>query len=188
MNNPGRRRGVITAVLQDTIMCFALGQVIAWFGSTGLSAYDGPGGRRLGWAAAFAVVGWIPVSIYFILVHPAWSYAYAVPDGALNGSLIALALIAQFCVLMFGYFWAGDLLRQGSIPAALLLLLAGGVAYLLALTIPWEVLGRIGTYEEFQAGEAKVLWRSVRLFFELGLSGVWVIFWLIFTRRRITGA
>ncbi|MDP8255300.1 MAG: hypothetical protein P9M14_06090 [Candidatus Alcyoniella australis] len=175
---------MIKAALQDALSCFAIGQLIAWLASHGLSEPDAPGRRELGWTLLFAALGWVPVSLYFLLVHPAWSWAYAVADSPINWNLVVFALTAQVGLLLLGYFWSCELLRGGSIWAPLMFAVSCAI-YVLSLIAPGDVLHLFGTLEQFQAGQAVPIWRCWRLMIELAVSGVWLVAWLLVVRRRI---
>jgi len=166
-------------------MCFALGQVLAWLASHGLSESEAPGRRALAWTAAFGLLGWLPVGLYFLVAHPAWSWAYAVQDAPLNPTLVIFALCAEFGMLLLGYFWSCELLRRGSVWAPVLFALAL-LIYLLALILPGDAFLQFGTAAQHQAGDTKALWESPRLIVELLLSGAWLVVWLLLVRKRLS--
>jgi hypothetical protein len=96
----------------------------------------------------------LPTSLYFYLVHPAWSWLYLVDPALVPGIMIVPVMVAHGGALL-GAWLAGAAVIRADRDRALLGALGGATVALVAVgMLLSERLGAYGGYEVYQAGAA----------------------------------
>jgi len=138
-----------------------IGLLLAWAAREKLAASAHLWTGELVAVASLAVTVLWPVLLYFLILHPDWSWHYlraAAGNVTAPWVLLALALVTG---ALFGGWFGGRALvvrRREDILRWLLLGLAGLAVLLVAIL--HGRLGRSGTYDEYHAGEALRLGES----------------------------
>jgi hypothetical protein len=100
-----------------------------------------------------AIIFW-PVTLYFILVHPAWAWMYLVDPRRLPVGMSALVLVADVAALVGGYLAGWALLRAQKERILLGALGVFGVAVIVFAVMCRGRLMHDGSFAEYHAGHA----------------------------------
>ena len=133
-----------------------------------------PWGRELWAVLTFeAIIVW-PVSLYYYLVYPDWSWMYFVDPRRLPNGMSLLVLLAFVAVLLGGYLTGWAMLRARR-EKHLFATIAGVFALLLGLAL--GLRGRLlnqGTFGEYHAGRALSIGEA-KLGWALGVTTLGVV-------------
>ena len=135
-------------------MILLVGLVFAWCARVQFTGGARPWGRELFAVLSFAgIIVW-PLSLYFFLVYPDWSWLYLVDPDRLPRGISVLILIALVVVLLAGYL-AGWALLRASAEKWLLGAMGGvGAALVLFVVMARRRLLASGSYAEYHTGRA----------------------------------
>jgi len=175
IENPSER-GSLT-VFQDLILVALLGGVLALLTSPeeiGIPFFERRSFQRLNLLYS---LGWLPIGVYLLVAHFSWSYWYFIPEGDIDLSLrivlTILPLTAEYLTALgsytlFAILW--DRGRKGwlAVASGVLLILAGAL-----FILPRERYLYLGSWEEFQRGEAEKLFSTLPSLLEWGAIGIW---------------
>jgi hypothetical protein len=95
-----------------------------------------------------------PASLYFYLVHPAWSWLYLVDPARVPRVVVLTVLAAQAAALMGGYYGAARLVRAGKEIGLRIGLAAGAVVLLVLLLLARGRITSYGSYAQYHDGQA----------------------------------
>jgi hypothetical protein len=145
---------VIPTVPFDLILSVSIGLVFAACARVQFSSGSSPWGRELAAVLSFEAIIFWPVALYFILVHPGWSWMYLVDPSRLPFGVSVLVLVADVATLLGGYLLGWMLLRARREPLLYGLLGLVGLVLLVFLIACRGRLGHTGTFAEYHAGRA----------------------------------
>ena len=155
---------MIPIVPFDLILSVSIGLVFAACARVQFSGGASPWGRELAAVLSFETIIFWPVVLYFILVHPAWSWMYLVDPAKLPVGVSLLVLVADIAALVGGYLGGWALLRARRERALYAAIAVVGLALVLFLIICRGRLMHEGSFEEYHSGhavsvaEAKIGW------------------------------
>jgi hypothetical protein len=145
---------VIPTVPFDLILSVSIGLAFAACARVQFSSGGSPWGRELAAVLSFEAIIFWPVALYFILVHPAWSWMYLVDPSRLPFGVSVLVLLADVAALLGGYLLGWVLLRQRRERLLFGLLALLMVCLLVFLIVCRGRLMHSGTFDEYHAGRA----------------------------------
>lgn len=122
----------------------------------------------------FAAVVVLPVTLYFHIAHPAWSWLYAV-DPVIIPALALVPLVVLHCgSLLAGWYGCARLMRADRGHVAVYLSAGMTLSFVLLALLLHERLGSYGSYADFHSGAASGL-MDVKLGYVLVPLGLGVI-------------
>ena len=114
---------------------------------------DGPfGGPAFVFVVLHAAVVVVPIGLYFVAVHPAWAWHFAVDPAHVPGLAIVPLVVGQAALVVGGWYGGALLLRRDRRRLALYLLAGLVVAFGLSLTLLVDRLTTAATYTAYHAG------------------------------------
>jgi hypothetical protein len=145
---------VIPTVPFELILSVSIGLVFAACARVQFLNGGSPWGRELTAVLSFEAIIFWPVALYFITVHPAWSWMYLVDPSRLPFGVSFLVLVADVAALLGGYLGGWVLLRARR--ERLLYGVTGlcGLILIIFLIACRARLGRSGSFDEYHAGRA----------------------------------
>lgn len=108
--------------------------------------------------AIFIGVVATPITLYLYLVHPAWSWMYAIDPGRVPHLAIVPILAAHAGMVVVGWYAGARLLRLKRDRAALYTLAGAALVTLVVVLLAHHRLSSYGSYDEFHQGLALDLW------------------------------
>ena len=102
---------MIPTVPFDLIFSVSIGLIFAACARVQFLGGGTPWGRELAAVLSFETIIFWPVALYFLLVHPAWSWMYLVDPARLPRGVSVLVLVADVAALLGGYLLGWALLR-----------------------------------------------------------------------------
>jgi hypothetical protein len=165
---------VMLPIPLELSLALLLGTIFAAAARSQFKAGQSPWGRELYAVLLFeGIIAW-PVAIYFLLVHPDWSWLYLVDPNRLSWAISALVLVAHAVLLVGGYL-AGYALVHGRRERELGIAMAVFAGAVLIATVLCR--GRVlasGTFAEYHAGYAASMFER-KLVWSLGATGLAVV-------------
>ena len=101
-----------------------------------------------------------PITLYLYLVHPDWSWMYAVDPRRVPHLAIVPVLAAHAGMVVVGWYLGARLLRLKRDRAALYTLGGAALVTVLAVLLCHQRLGSYGSFGEFHQGRALGLWQA----------------------------
>jgi hypothetical protein len=114
---------------------------------------DGPfGGPAFLFVVLHAAVVVAPIGLYFVAVHPAWAWHFAVDPAHVPGLAIIPLVITQAALVIGGWYGAALLIRRDRRRFAIYALIGLLAGFGLAVTLLLDRLTTSATYQAFHAG------------------------------------
>ena len=151
---------MIPTVPFDLILSVSIGLVFAACARVQFSSGGSPWGRELMAVLSFEAIIFWPVALYFILVHPAWSWMYLVDPSRLPAGVALLVLVADVAALLGGYLAGWALLRARREKVLYAILGGAGLILILFLIFCRQRLLHDGSFEAYHAGHANSVGES----------------------------
>jgi hypothetical protein len=96
----------------------------------------------------------LPMTFYFYVWHPAWTWMYLLDPGRLPTLAVVPLVVMHGAVLIGGWYAGARLIRAGKSRAAAYAVAGLTGVVLLATIVTWRRIGWVGTYEEFRDARA----------------------------------
>lgn len=156
----------------DASLCFTAGHIFAIAAADPIKKSPEKAAECLNRSRAFTALVVAPVSLYFLFRWPHWSWMYKVKNRPRRAGLVALTFGLLMGMNELGYRNAARLVSEGRDRTAA----AEGAA---TLSLPMMIglvgirrLVRLGTIEEFEAGEARFTPFSLDFLASISVAGI----------------
>lgn len=156
----------------DASLCLTAGHIFAIAGAEQMKESPEKAAACLNRSRVFTAIVVAPVSLYFLFRWPHWSWMYTVRNRPRRAALVALAFGLLVGMNELGYRNAARLIKEdrdstAAIEGAATL----SLPMLIGLVGIHRVL-RIGTIEEFEAGEAGFTLFNLDFLASISLAGI----------------
>ena len=165
---------MIKTIPEDLFISLFLGALFALTAARSLksteSTFRHPYFRR---AVLFQLFIFVPIGIYLIYYFPAWSWMYFLNPQAHSIWWSVLAIGGYFVLMVLGFILAQYFIKKDQIGAARGVMGVGALGFLCFFFLPIRRLSVVGTYEEFESGNALYVFQNLHWLISMIVIGIY---------------
>ena len=124
-------------------------------------------------AVLFGLLVFLPIGYYLAIVFPDWSWMYFIDPSKHSIFLTLLCVTLYFPALLLGYLLTALLIRFDRGTLASGPFLVGVLGFLFFLTVPYERIIVLGTYNEFRTGNAPSIFSQPFFLASMAVIGIY---------------
>ena len=140
-----------------------------------------------------------PIILFFMARFPDWEWNYFFDarafffdgDGSAGFATLAIVVSLVNASFWFGFRAAETLMMRGKLDTARKMVIATGIAILVIMAILYDQSLHVGTFDQFQTGEAGLLFVQVEFIATLVVAALLIaigLTWLITSERQSANA